>query len=58
MPGAAEGPIIVVTMLIVFASIFVFGGASKRLLDRLKIATGERPTLDREPPASRSRTAR
>ena len=31
MPGPRKGPIIVVTMLIVFASIFVFGGASKRL---------------------------
>ena len=48
MPGPRKGPIIVVTMLIVFASIFVFGGASKRLLDRLKIATGEKGTLDRE----------
>ena len=48
MPGPHKGPIVVVTMLVVVASIFLLGGGSKAMLDRMEIKTGEVAPLDRE----------
>ena len=48
MPGPHKGQLVVVTVLVVVATIFLLGGSSKALLDRLQIQTSEPQGLDRE----------